>query len=199
MSDATTIDVREIPKPQRHPKIFSLFNDLATGDSLILVNDHDPRHLHDEFEQQYPGSYAWDYLRREHRDYQIRISKTAATTVPKRLTNLTETAAAAATGTGGVLWKLDATDRGLDSNVIALTPGQVIARHRGAEVDVLITVLSGTGTLGTEGEPVTLAAGDLIWLPRRSEREFTAGPDGLVYLTVHQHRQSLVIEPLRAR
>ena len=35
----------------------------------------------------------------------------------------------------------------------------------------------------------------LVWLPRRSLREFTAGPDGLTYLTVHQRRQALTLTP----
>jgi hypothetical protein len=32
-------------------------------------------------------------------------------------------------------------------------------------------------------------------LPRRSLREVTAGPDGLMYLTVHQRRQALTLSP----
>jgi uncharacterized protein (DUF2249 family) len=38
-----------------------------------------------------------------------------------------------------------------------------------------------------------LRPGALIWLPRRSRRQFTAGPDGLRYLTVHQRRQALTL------
>jgi len=38
-----------------------------------------------------------------------------------------------------------------------------------------------------------LRPGSLVWLPRRSRREFTAGPDGLMYLTVHQRRQALTL------
>ncbi|NMO04453.1 DUF2249 domain-containing protein [Gordonia sp. TBRC 11910] len=198
MTDHTTLDVREIPKPQRHPQIFGIFRDLAAGDSLLLVNDHDPRHLHDEFEASYPGSYAWEYVRREHRDYQVRISKVTSTPLPRKLTNLVD-AVDTGSDAAGVRWKLDAPDRGLDSNVIALAPRQQIARHTGAEVDVLIQILGGDGTLGTEGEDVALAIGDLIWLPHHSQREFTAGPTGLTYLTVHRHRESLVIEPFTPR
>jgi hypothetical protein len=38
---------------------------------------------------------------------------------------------------------------------------------------------------------------EYLWLPRRSRRQFTAGPDGLRYLTVHQRRQALVLEPFK--
>jgi Uncharacterized conserved protein (DUF2249)/Formiminotransferase-cyclodeaminase len=38
---------------------------------LILVNDHDPRHLYDEFEVEYPGGFAWQYLSTEPKDEAI--------------------------------------------------------------------------------------------------------------------------------
>jgi len=56
------LDVREVPKPQRHPMIFARFDALAPGESFVLVNTHDPIHLHDEFARDRPGSYAWRYL-----------------------------------------------------------------------------------------------------------------------------------------
>ena len=65
--------------------------------------------------------------------------------------------------------------------------------HTGPELDVLIHVLDGAGELTTELDTLTLETGDLIWLPRRSRRQFTAGPDGLRYLTVHQRRQALTL------
>lgn len=112
---------------------------------------------------------------------------------PRRLTNVVRTAADAESA--GVAWKLDMPARGLDANVVALRPDQRIDRHVGAEVDVLLQVLAGDGTLGIDGEPIELTVGDLIWLPRRSVRDFAAGSSGLIYLTVHQHRESLVIGP----
>ena len=62
-------------------------------------------------------------------------------------------------------------------------------------MDVLIYVLAGSGHLGTEldTQQVALRGGSLIWLPRRSRRRFTAGPDGLRYLTVHQRRRALTL------
>lgn len=41
----TTIDVREIPPVNRHPKIHEAFADLDSGESLTLVNDHEPKPL----------------------------------------------------------------------------------------------------------------------------------------------------------
>lgn len=196
MADVT-IDVREIPKPQRHPKIFGLFDGLDVGDAVILINDHDPRHLHDEFEERIPGGYEWEYLVRERRDYRIRIGKTLDTPVPRRIGNSADVVAG---GEAGVAWKLDMADRGLDSNIITLAPGGGIGEHTGAEVDVLIHVLDGTGTVGTQNGPVEVAGGDLLWLPKGSRRSFSAGDGGLSYLTVHTHREpTLTITPSAGR
>lgn len=104
-------------------------------------------------------------------------------------------AALAGTGSRGpveVAWKLQANARDLDANVIVLGPGEGIDRHAGPEVDVLIQVLAGAGLLTTEHGDIDLTLGDLVWLPRRSERRFRAGADGLGYLTMHQHREALV-------
>lgn len=39
--------------------IFSAFDSLATGESLVLVNDHEPRPLRLEFEELRPGRFSW--------------------------------------------------------------------------------------------------------------------------------------------
>jgi uncharacterized protein (DUF2249 family) len=47
----TVIDVRTIPPRDRHPLIFQHLDELASGNSVRLVNDHDPvplRHHLDE-------------------------------------------------------------------------------------------------------------------------------------------------------
>jgi uncharacterized protein (DUF2249 family) len=40
------LDLREIPPPKRHPKIFDAFDDLESGEALTLVNDHEPTPLY---------------------------------------------------------------------------------------------------------------------------------------------------------
>ncbi|MGV7846643.1 cupin domain-containing protein, partial [Mycobacterium kansasii] len=68
-----------------------------------------------------------------------------------------------------------------------LAPNREIDIHLRADVDVLFQVLSGSGRLSTEERTVNVAPGDLIWLPRRlRRRQFTAGPNGLCYIMVHQ-------------
>jgi quercetin dioxygenase-like cupin family protein len=103
----------------------------------------------------------------------------------------------AETGTpevSGAVWKLQARERDLDSNIIALPPGGVIDTHAGPDLDVLIHVLAGSGELTTELGTIALTPHALLWMPRRSQRRFTAGEHGLRYLTVHQRRQALVLQ-----
>jgi uncharacterized protein (DUF2249 family) len=187
------LDVRSLRKPDKHPTIFAAYADLPPGGSFVLINDHDPRHLRDEFEADHAGSYGWEYLDRETRNWRIKITKLATTPLPRVLANTAAVADAAQADVTGAVWKLGVRDRDLDSNVIALPPGRGIDAHTGPELDVLVHVLAGSGQLATELGTLDLTAGDLLFLPRRSRRQFTAGPDGLRYLTVHQRRQALLL------
>jgi uncharacterized protein (DUF2249 family) len=186
------IDLRPLRKPDRHPAVFRAYAAAAVGQSVVLVNDHDPRHLRDEFEVEYPGGYDWEYLGAEAGTWRIRITKRAATPLPRVVTDALVLGNAAADATGAI-WKLTMRERDLDSNVIALAPGATIGAHDGPDVDVLIYVLAGSGQLGTELGVLELEGGALCWLPRRSRRAFAAGRDGLRYLTVHQRRQALTL------
>jgi uncharacterized protein (DUF2249 family) len=189
------LDVRPLRKPDKHPTIFATYAALPVGGSFVLVNDHDPRHLREEFEAEHPGSYQWEYLNREPRDWQIRITKLATAPLPRILVNTDQlTADILDPDVTGAVWKLQIRDRDLDSNIIALPPGGKIDAHTGPDLDVLIHVLAGTGQLATELGTLELEAGALLWLPRRSRRQFSAGPVGLRYLTVHRRRQALVLD-----
>ncbi|MCV7099012.1 DUF2249 domain-containing protein [Mycobacterium palustre] len=187
------LDVRGLRKADKHPMIFAAYGGLPVGGSFVLVNDHDPKHLHQEFEADYAGSYGWDYVEKGPAVWRIRISKHTATPLPRVLANTADIAAEP--DVAGAVWKLEVRERDLDSNVIALAPNREIGMHTGADVDVLIHVLSGSGRLTTEQGTIDLATGALLWLPKRSQRQFTAGPAGLRYLTVHQKRDILPLVP----
>ncbi|MBI2303615.1 MAG: DUF2249 domain-containing protein [Chloroflexi bacterium] len=55
-----TLDVRETPPWERHPKIFDAFDALIPGDTLIVVNDHDPRPLHYQFMHERASRFSWE-------------------------------------------------------------------------------------------------------------------------------------------
>jgi uncharacterized protein (DUF2249 family) len=47
---ATTLDLRDVPPPERHPKIHAAFEALDSGETLRIVNDHEPKPLFYEFQ-----------------------------------------------------------------------------------------------------------------------------------------------------
>ncbi len=199
-SGVAELDVRGIRKPDKHPTIFATYAALPVGGAFVLVNDHDPQHLHEEFEADHAGSYSWEYLNTEMRDWRIKITKLTSTPLPRVLVDTTKvTADTAAPDVTGAVWKLEARERDLDSNIIALPPDGTIDAHTGPDLDVLIHVLAGSGQLTTELGTIDLAPGALLWMPRRARRQFTAGEQGLRYFTVHQRRQSLVLGTSRLK
>jgi len=70
-----TFDVREIPKPDRHPTIHHRYGGLEAGDSLDVVAPHEPKPLRREFEEQYGGDFGWEVLDREPGEVRVRITK----------------------------------------------------------------------------------------------------------------------------
>lgn len=72
-----SIDVRQIPPPQRHPKIFQTFDNLAVGQSFVLINDHDPKPLYYQFLHEREGQFSWVYLEEGPETWQVKIKRTA--------------------------------------------------------------------------------------------------------------------------
>ncbi|MFE6869182.1 cupin domain-containing protein [Kitasatospora sp. NPDC057692] len=101
---------------------------------------------------------------------------------------------AAADGTGA-LWRLTGAERQLDANVVRLRPGATVAEHVEPELDVLVLGIAGQGTLRCGGVAHPLEAGVLRLLPRGAARGVSAGPEGVVYLTVHRRRPGMAIRP----
>jgi uncharacterized protein (DUF2249 family) len=72
------VDVRNVAPRDRHPLIFSTFRALQAGETMELVNDHDPRPLYDQFQSDAPGSFTWAYLERGPQTWRVAITRTAA-------------------------------------------------------------------------------------------------------------------------
>jgi uncharacterized protein (DUF2249 family) len=77
VDDSEELDLREIPRPQRHPLIFAKFDALAVGGSLRLLNDHDPVPLNRQFDNIRPGQALWEYIVRGPSLFRIRIQRIA--------------------------------------------------------------------------------------------------------------------------
>ncbi|GER78609.1 MAG: hypothetical protein JETCAE02_21920 [Anaerolineaceae bacterium] len=80
MSDnvTTTLDVRPIPPPQKHPMIFDAFESLVAGQSFILINDHDPKPLYYQFASERAGEFTWEYLEQGPEVWRVQIGRPAA-------------------------------------------------------------------------------------------------------------------------
>ncbi len=72
----TTVDVRQIPPPQRHPLIFQTFNALQAGEAFRLINDHDPKPLYYQFKYELEGQFTWEYVESGPQVWQVIVGKT---------------------------------------------------------------------------------------------------------------------------
>jgi uncharacterized protein (DUF2249 family) len=78
LSGDKVLDLREIPRPQRHALVFDCLNRLPAGETFTLVNDHDPVPLRNQIEMRFPNESAWEYVERGPETFRIRITRTAA-------------------------------------------------------------------------------------------------------------------------
>jgi uncharacterized protein (DUF2249 family) len=69
------VDVRQTAPAQRHPKIFGAFEDLTSGQSFELVNDHDPKPLYYQFQAERTGQFEWNYLEQGPQVWRVEIRK----------------------------------------------------------------------------------------------------------------------------
>lgn len=75
MNNETILDIRTIPPMQRHPLIFDQFEALASDESFILVNDHDPKPLYYQFQAERTDQFTWDYLEQGPQAWRVRIGR----------------------------------------------------------------------------------------------------------------------------
>ena len=100
------------------------------------------------------------------------------------------------TGTGP-LWGMASMD--LNATLLAWPAGHEVAEHVNAELDVLVVVLGGRGSVAIDGEEHELAACGAILIPCGARRRITAGETGVRYLSVHRRRGPLQIEVMPDR
>lgn len=103
------LDLRALPPQMRHGLVFQCFDALATGESMVIVNDHDPMPLLQQFRFVRPGESHHEYLAQGPTEWQVRIGRKA----PGRAASAPEQAPAEAPGT--VTEYLEADHRRLDA------------------------------------------------------------------------------------
>lgn len=73
--DVKTVDLRDVALPQRHPLVFDTFAALEPGESIILVNDHDPKGLYYQFQFEQEGRFTWEVLEEGPDAWRVRIGR----------------------------------------------------------------------------------------------------------------------------
>ncbi len=69
------LDVRIIPPRDKHPTIFRTFDGLTSGQSMILVNDHDPRPLRYQLAAERPETFEWTYEEQGPEVWRVKIDR----------------------------------------------------------------------------------------------------------------------------
>ena len=75
---AVELDVRPLPPRDKHTTIHATFDALAAGESMLLINDHDPKPLRYEFQIERPGAFEWEYLEQGPDVWRVRIGRRGA-------------------------------------------------------------------------------------------------------------------------
>ncbi|QBD83228.1 DUF2249 domain-containing protein [Ktedonosporobacter rubrisoli] len=71
------LDVRNMVPRERHPTIFSQLDGLGAGDTLRLINDHDPAPLRYQLLAERPNMFNWEPEQQGPVEWIIRIQKIA--------------------------------------------------------------------------------------------------------------------------
>src|SRR3989344_4231411 len=69
------LDLRNMPPFERHTKIFEMWGNLKEGETLRIINDHEPKPLYYQFEAEYKGQFEWNYEKQGPKDWIFTIKK----------------------------------------------------------------------------------------------------------------------------
>jgi uncharacterized protein (DUF2249 family) len=69
------LDVRSEVPARRHERILSTYTALGSGETFVLVNDHDPKPLYYQFAAEYPDQFTWDYVESGPDVWKVRIGR----------------------------------------------------------------------------------------------------------------------------
>lgn len=87
---ATTFDVRDIPKPERHATIQHRYGMLPTGETMEIIAPHEPISLRNEFEERYGETFSWEVRETEPDRCRVHITKNDQSTSGDEVTIIDE-------------------------------------------------------------------------------------------------------------
>lgn len=59
----------------RHGKIFESFKSLENGETMELINNHDPKPLYYQFMYEHEGEFTWEYIKKGPEEWRVLIGK----------------------------------------------------------------------------------------------------------------------------
>ena len=71
----TELDVCVIPPRDKHPTIFRTFENLTSGESMVIINDHDPKPLYYQLSAERPNQFVWTYEAEGPEVWRVRIDR----------------------------------------------------------------------------------------------------------------------------
>jgi regulator of cell morphogenesis and NO signaling len=75
LENENILDVTLLEPKLKHPTIFVRFDELISGESLILHNDHDPKPLYYQLSAERGDIFTWEYLEQGPELWKIKITK----------------------------------------------------------------------------------------------------------------------------
>lgn len=69
------LNVSLLEPREKHPTIFIRFDELMEGESLIILNDHDPKPLYYQMLGERGNIFVWDYLAQGPEQWEVKITK----------------------------------------------------------------------------------------------------------------------------
>lgn len=78
----SVLDLRAIPRPQRHGLVFAQFDALGVGETFEIINDHDPIPLKYQIDTMRVGQAEWSYVARGPEIFRIRVRRVAPLSGP---------------------------------------------------------------------------------------------------------------------
>lgn len=211
LAEPVEIDVRAIPKIQRHPLIFGAMEKLPVGQSLVVKNDHNPIPLRGQVETLFGDQFTWRYLeegtevfrlqftrraaapagwrRPESKKSELPMAPNAASTreAPVRVELLEKCGAASHSGPQ---WAHESED--LDATLLSWENGKRIETHVNNEVDVVLLGVEGEGRVVVDGETHEVRPGVALLIPKGCERAIESASERFSYLSVHRRRRGLM-------
>lgn len=79
---AVVFDVRLLPGREKHARIFQRWLALPVDGFFVLLNDHDPVPLYYQFDAQFKGAFAWEYLEEGPEEFRVKITKLVTVSAP---------------------------------------------------------------------------------------------------------------------